>query len=90
MSDITRILWIRVFLFTVWLALAGGAIAVVDPRTDSAGLGVVLLAATAGLGVLRPFRGSHIALAAGSALIYAGLQGIRVAGSTDPNANYSY
>lgn len=88
MSDITRVLWIRVFLFTVWLALAAGAIAVVDPRTDSAGLGVVLLAATAGLGVLRPFRGSHIALAAGSALIYAGLQGIRVAGSTDPNAPY--
>ena len=89
MSEITRVLWIRVFLFTVWLALCTGAVAIIDPKRDSAGLGLFLLALTAGLGVLRPFRGSHIALACAAAVIYAGLQGVRHASvNADANAPY--
>jgi GGDEF domain-containing protein len=89
MSEITRLLWIRLFIFSVWLTLAAGGIAIVDPETDSAVLGVVLLGATAGLGILRPFPGSHVALAALSAVLYAGLQGVRAtAEGADPDAPY--
>ena len=89
MSEITRLLWIRVFMFGVWLVLAAGGLAIVDPLTDSAVLGLVLLALTAGLAVLRPFRGSHIAVAASGAVIYAALQGLRAASpQAIPHAPY--
>ncbi len=89
MSDITRGLWVRLFMFALWLTLAAGALAVVDPETDTAVGGVVLLAVIAGLSILRPFPASHLAFAAVAALAYALVQGLRSAATdADPDAPY--
>ncbi len=89
MSDITRGLWVRLFMFALWLTLAAGALAVVDPETDTAVGGVVLLAVIAGLSILLPFPASHLAFAAVAALAYALVQGLRSAATdADPDAPY--
>ncbi len=89
MSDITRGLWVRLFMFALWLTLAAGALSVVDPETDTAVGGVVLLAVIAGLSIVRPFPASHLAFAAVAALAYALVQGLRSAATdADPDAPY--
>lgn len=89
MSDITRGLWVRLFMFALWLTMAAGALSVVDPETDTAVGGVVLLAVIAGLSILRPFPASHLAFAAVAALGYALVQGLRSAATdADPDAPY--
>ncbi len=89
MSDITRGLWVRLFMFALWLTLAAGALSVVDPETDTAFGGVVLLAVIAGLSIVRPFPASHLAFAAVAALAYALVQGLRSAATdADPDAPY--
>ncbi len=86
MSEYSRDLWLRMFMLAIWVALAAGAIGIVDPARDSAALGVIAVAVVAGFAVWRPFPGSHLALAALFALGYAGLHGVR-ASSPDVPAN---
>lgn len=87
MTEITRLLWVRLLLLAIWLTLATGATTIVDPDTDTSALFVVLLAATTALGLLRPFPMSHLLFAGIGALIYALVQGVRAsAGDADPNA----
>lgn len=89
MSEITRLLWVRLFMYAAWLSLAAGAVALIDPETDSSVFGIALLATIAGLGIARPFRGSHLLLAAAGALAYAVLQGLRASAvDADPDATY--
>ena len=89
MNDVTRGLWVRLFMLALWLTLAAGAMATVDPERDTAFAGVVLLALVAGLGITRPFRGSHLVVAAIAALLYALVQGLRsAAADADPDAPY--
>ena len=89
MSEITHGLWVRLFMFTLWLTLAAGAIAVVAPETDTAFGGVALLAIVGGLGIIRPFPGSQFIFAGVSALLYALVQGLRASATdADPDAPY--
>ncbi len=89
MTEYTREIWIRVFMLAVWLALAIGAVTVLDPERDTAGAVAVTIAIVAGLAILRPFRGSHLLVAALAALAYAVVQGVRAsAPGADPNATY--
>lgn len=89
MSEYTREIWLRVLILGVWLALAVGGVTVLDPERDTAALGAVLVALTAGLSILRPFKGSHLLLAALAAAAYAAVQAIRaVAADADPDAPY--
>lgn len=89
MSEITRALWIRLLMYALWLTLTAAAIAIVDPETSTAAIGAVLLAITAGVGIVRPFRGSHLIVAAAAAIAYAGIQAVRSAApDVDPDAPY--
>lgn len=87
MSDTARAIWVRVFLLALWVAAAAGAIGVVDPEPSGAAVGVALLAAVAGLAVLRPMRRNHLVLAGVAAAAYVSLQALRLsAADVDPDA----
>lgn len=89
MSNYTREIWVRVLMLATWLALAIGGVMVLDPERDTAALGAMLVAITAGLSILRPFPASHLAFAALAAAGYAGVQGLRaIAEDADPDAPY--
>lgn len=87
MTEYTREIWARVLILAVWLTLAIGAIAVVDPERDTVAAGAIIVAFTAGLSILRPFPGSHLVFAVLVAAAYAAVQGVRAtAADVDPDA----
>ncbi len=89
MTDYTREIWLRIFMLAIWLALAIGAVSVLDPERDTSAVVAAALAVVAGLSILRPFRGSHLAVAALAAIAYAVVQGLRAsAPGADPNGTY--
>jgi len=89
MSEITRALWVRLLMYALWLTLAAAAVAIVDPETSTAGIGALLLAITAAVGIVRPFRGSHLIVAGVAAIAYASIQALRsMAPDVDPDAPY--
>ncbi|MCK9485397.1 MAG: diguanylate cyclase [Dehalococcoidia bacterium] len=89
MSEYMREIWIRVVMLAVWLALAVGGVVVLDPERDTAALAAALIAASAGLSILRPFGASHLLFAALAAAAYAAVQGLRaVADGAEPDAPY--
>ncbi|PKN81047.1 MAG: hypothetical protein CVU47_08385 [Chloroflexi bacterium HGW-Chloroflexi-9] len=89
MTDYTREIWVRIFMLAIWLALAIGAVTVLDPERDTSAVVAVLIAVIAGLAILRPFRASHLVIAAVAALAYAAVQGLRAsAPGADPNGTY--
>ena len=89
MTEFTREIWLRVFMLTLWIALAIGGVMVMDPERDTAALGALLIALSGGLAVYRPFRGSHLVFAALAAAAYAAVQGFRaIATDADPNAGH--
>lgn len=89
MSEITRVLWVRLLMYAMWLTVSAAAVAVSAPEKDTAVGGAILLAVVAGLGIARPFPASHWVTAGAGALIYALVQGLRASATdADPNAPY--
>ncbi len=89
MTEYTREIWVRVFMLSIWLALAAGGIALISPDRDLGFAGALGVAIVAGAGVLRPIRGSHLIIAGGFALVFGVVQALRkVAPGADPNAPY--
>lgn len=89
MSEYTREVWVRITMLAVWLALAVGGVMIVNPERDTAVAAAVLLAATAGLSILRPFPASHLVFAALAASGYAAVQGLRILSpAAEANAPY--
>ncbi len=89
MSEITRVLWVRIVMACAWVGALAGGMAIVDPDAGTAALGVVLVVATATFSMVRPLRLSHYAFAGAAAAAYAMALGLRsTAASADPDAPY--
>ena len=78
MTEYTREIWIRVLMLTVWIAFAIGGVMVIDPSRDTAAIAAFLIAATAGLSILRPFAARDTVVVAGG-----GFTGIEAATGRD-------